>query len=138
MITIIDDQLLGAALRTGVASNDGELFTTGQWYVRLCQAVLGASGRPGVLSSPFAALPATARDQAIEALLELPDGIGLVSLRDLAAVIGRLRQRHQLNILAMEALAAAVRLEASIQISAAAPKLQRALEIEGRPCEIIA
>ncbi len=137
MITIVDDQQLGMALRDGLLPGAGELFTTGLWYVRLCQAALGASGRPGVLSSPFAALPANARDRAIEALLELPDGIGLVSLRDLAPVIGRLRQRHQLNILGMEALAAAVHLEAAVQISASSPRLQHALEIEGRPCEII-
>ena len=137
MITLVDDQQLGVALREGVSADSTELFTTGLWYVRLCQAVLGAVGRPGVLSAPFTTLPPAARDQAIEALIELPDGIGLVSLRDLAPIIGRLRQQHHLNILGMEALAAAVHLGASVRISASSPKLQHALEMEGRPCEVI-
>jgi len=81
-------------------------------------------------------LPPAARDRSIEALIELPDGIGLVSLRDLAPVIGRRRQQHQLNIVGMEALAAAVHLGASVRISASSPKLQRALEVKGRPCEV--
>lgn len=137
MIAIVDDQQLGVALREGVDPDSTELFTTGLWYVRLCQAVLGAVGRPGVLSTPFTTLPDDARARAIEALLELPDGIGLVSLRDLAPVIGRLRQRHHLNILGMEVLAAAVLLGAVVRISASSPKLQHALAIEGRGCEIV-
>jgi len=44
--------------------------------------------------------------------------------RDLAPVIGRPRQQHQLNILGMDALAAAVHLGASVRISASSPKLQ--------------
>jgi len=137
MITIVDDQLLGTALREGVSADPTELFTTGLWYVRLCQAVLGAVGRPGVLSAPFTALPPAARDRAIEALIELPDGIGLVSLRDLAPLIGRLRQQHQLNILGMEALAGAVHLGAAVRLSTSSPKLQHALEMEGRPSEVV-
>ena len=76
------------------------------------------------------------RDRAIRSLLELPDHIGLVSLRDLAPLIGQLRARHQLNILGMEALAAAVHLNASdddvtVELSARSPKLEEALAAEG-------
>ena len=138
MIQLIDDQLLGTVLRGDrPPRRRAQVFTTGYWYVRLCQAVLGAGGRTGVLSGPFAALPAEARDRATRRLLELPETVGLVSLRDLAPLIGQLRQRHDLNILGMEALAAAVQLEAATYLSAPSPRLQDALRAEGRRVEIV-
>jgi hypothetical protein len=113
------------------------VFTTGYWYVRLCQAVLGATDRTGILSGPFALLPPSARERAMQALLELPDFVGLLSLRELGPVIGRLRQRHNLNILGMEALAAAVHLDADVQLSASSPRLEEALRAEQRTVTII-
>jgi hypothetical protein len=70
-------------------------------------------------------------------LLELPDQIGLVSLRELAPVIGQLRNRHDLNILGMEVLAAAVHLEADVYLSAPSPRLQKALIRESRRARIM-
>jgi hypothetical protein len=70
-------------------------------------------------------------------LLELPDRIGLVSLRELAPVIGQLRNRHDLNILGMEVLAAAVHLEAEVYLSAPSPRLQEALVRESRHARIV-
>lgn len=132
MIQLVDDQLLGAVLRGHPRPNlDARVFTTGCWYVRLCQAVLTATTQPGKLSGPFLDLPEPARSRAIQTLLVLPDEIGLVSLRDLGPSIGRLRSRHQLNILGMEALAAAIHLEAHVHLSVNSPKLGAALEAEG-------
>lgn len=132
MIQLVDDQLLGTILRGNPPPNVGaQVFTTGYWYVRLCQAVLTATAQPGKLSGPFLDLPEPARSRAIDALLALPEEIGLVSLRDLGPSIGRLRARHQLNILGMEALAAAIHLGADVHLSAEAPKLEAALEDEG-------
>jgi hypothetical protein len=134
---LIDDQLLGAVLRGNRPPlQDAPVFTTGYWYVRLCQAVLGAADRTGVLSRSFAALPAPARDRAVRAVLELPEAIGLVSLRDLAPRIGQLRRRHDLNILGMEALAAALHLRAGVFLSAPSPRLAEALEQEGCRVEV--
>ena len=133
MTQLVDDQLLGQILRGAPAPRTGRpVFTTGYWYVRLCQAVLGAADRAGVLSGPFAALPRPARQRAMRALLELPDSIGLLSLRQLGPVIGQLRQRHNLNILGMEALAAAVLLQADVHLSASSPRLEEALRAEHR------
>jgi hypothetical protein len=129
---LVDDQLLGHLLRDGADPGDG-IYTTGYWYVRLCQAVLGAVDRTGVLSAPFAALRPNQRERAIHGLLELPPWIGLISLRSLAPRIGQLRQRHDLNVLGMEALAAAVELGADVHLSAASPKLEAALWTEGCP-----
>jgi hypothetical protein len=136
---LVDDQLLGAVLRgSPPPSPDDPLFTTGCFYVRLCQAVLSSDTAVGVLSSPFNALSEELQDRATSALLALPEEIGLVSLRELAPIIGRLRGRHALNILGMEVLAAAVYLEADVYLSAPSPRIVDALRREGRGVEIIA
>jgi hypothetical protein len=133
-VALVDDQALGAVLRGEVPSllTGRSLATTGCWYVRLCQAVLAATGRPGVLSGPFEQLPEARRRQAVEALIELPAEVELLSLRHLGPAIGRLRQRHPLNLLAGEAVAAANHLGADVFLSAPSPNLEQALEAEGR------
>ena len=86
--------------------------------------------RAGVLSRPFTELPLDLRERAVRVLLELPVAIGLVSLCDLAPLIGHLRRDHQLNILGMEALAAAKHLDADVHLSASSPLLEGALRRE--------
>ncbi len=141
MTLLVDDQLLSIVLRgealPGQLDSSGPIFTTGYWYVRLCQAAFGVADRPGALSAPFAALPPGRRAQALTAVLQLPGEIGLVSLRELAPVIGQLRVRHQLNILGIEAVAAAVQLGATVALSTTSPRLEAALAVEGRPVEIV-
>lgn len=129
----MDDQILGQVLRERPpkALRRRVLATTGYWYVRLCQAVLGAADRAGVLSRPFVDLPEPMRDRALAAVLELPEQIALVSLRELAPQMGRLRRRHALNVLGMEVLAAALHLEAEVFLSARSPQLEVALPAEG-------
>ena len=128
MTQLVDDQLFGESLRGGrPPKRRTPVLTTGCWYVRLCQAVLGAAERKGVLSGPFAALPRVARERPIHALIELPDEVGLLSLRDLGPRIGQLRQRHDLNILSIEALAAATQMEADVYLSVSSPRLEAAL-----------
>jgi hypothetical protein len=129
-VALIDDQHLGAVLRGRpprvLASK--ELYTTGYWYVRLCRAVLGAQARTGVLSRPFSDLPDEMRGRALAAALELPADIGLLSFRELGPTIAQLREHHQLNILSVEALAAATRLQAQVYLSAPSPQLEQALK----------
>jgi hypothetical protein len=129
---LIDDQLLGEVLRgrtpRSLAAKD--LYTTGYWYVRLCQAALGANERTGVLSRPFAELSPRLRDKALKAVLDLPDNIGMLCLRQLGPTIAQLRQHHQLNILGIEALAAASILGAHVFLSAPSPMLEAALKFE--------
>lgn len=140
MTLVVDDQLLSVVLRgeslPGHLDSSGPIFTTGYWYVRLCQAALGVADRPGALSAPCAALPPDRRERALAALLELPDEIGLISLRVLAPVIAQLRVRHRLNILSIEAVAAAVHLGATVALSVRSPRLEAALAAEGRAVEI--
>jgi hypothetical protein len=129
-VALIDDQILGQVLRgrtpKGLASK--QLFTTGYWYVRLCQAVLSANDRVGKLSGPFAELPPDLRHTALKTLLELPEEIGLVSLRELGPVIAQLRNQHHLNILSIEALAAAKVLQAQVFLSVPSPMLEEAMK----------
>jgi len=131
-VALIDDQFLGQVLRgrTPESVATKQLYTTGYWYVRLCQAVLGANERTGVLSRPFAELSPPMRDKALRAVLDLPDNIGMLSLRQLGPTIAHLRQHHQLNILGIEALAAASLLGAHVFISAPSPVLESALKFE--------
>jgi hypothetical protein len=135
---LVDDQLLSGILRGGSPPKRGaSVFTTGYWYVRLCQALLGAADRGGALSGPFIALPSPVRERAMQALLELPESVGLLSLRELGPVIGQHRRRHDLNILGVEALAAAIQLDADVYLSAASPRLETALRAEGRRVTIV-
>ena len=132
-VALIDDQLLGAVLRGQPPRvlKAKELYTTGYWYVRLCQAVLGAQERAGVRSRPFVDLPDGMRERALAAVLELPAEIGLLSLRELGPTIAQLRQHHPLNILSIEALSAATSLQATVYLSAPSPQLEQALRAAG-------
>lgn len=130
-VHLVDDRELSRRLRTASGAVE-EVYTTGCWYVRLCQAV--AASRGGMLSAPLLQLSPARREAALRAILELPSAIGLVSLRDLAPRIGRLRTQHQLNLLSAEALAAAIHLEAEVHLSSAAPGLEAALQAHG--CQV--
>jgi hypothetical protein len=133
VIWLVDDGHLGRILRgqpsVSIGSDD-TVATTGLWYVRLCQAV-SAREHTGTLSSPFAAMSADQRARALAAVMQLPEQIDLPSLRTLGPLIGALRARHALNLLATEALAASVLLDATVLLSAPSPRLRAAVLIEG-------
>jgi len=88
---LIDDQLLAAHLRGRWSPDDPDTYTTGYWYVRLCTAV--ALARGGSLAGPFEALPPHRRAAARRAVLSLPDHVRLLSLRELAPLMGSLATR---------------------------------------------
>lgn len=118
MTVLVDDQLLAAHLRgvPMIGERRGPVFTTGYWYVRLGLALGRQTG--GRLSGPFLALPHALRRRALAAVLELPEEIGLLSLRRLGPVISELAPRHgPMNALAREALAAAVTLRADVAMA---------------------
>lgn len=139
MTQLIDDRILASLLQGEAPPEPGQpVYTTGCWYVRLCQAAL-SSTVSGTLSGSFAELPPKLIPQALHSLLELPEEIGLVSLRTLAPLIGRLRSHHrQLNLLSVEALAAALHLNADVYLLTPSPPLQQALAVEGRQAVIMA
>lgn len=126
---VIDDQLLLAVL-SDTAPDDitaavarGEVFTTGSWYYRLGRAVSTGTGA-GALSGRFKALDDSVRHRVLTALEELPDQIGLLSLRVVVPVMQALAVTRPLNFLNAEALGAALLLDASIAVTVDAPLLR--------------
>jgi hypothetical protein len=115
--SLVDDRLLVARLvgervrlpRAGVA-------TTGYWYYRACRAAV--AGGAGQLSGPFAQLPRDEQSAAIAALLALPDDLELPETRLLVPEMVGVHERHpQLNVVNVEAVAAAHLLAARVLLS---------------------
>ena len=126
---VIDDQVLLAVLSdtapddiTAAVAN-GEVFTTGSWYYRLGRAVTAGTGT-GALSGRFQALDISVRQRVWASLEDLPDQIGLLSLRVVVPVMQALAATRTLNFLNAEALGAALLLDASIAVTVDAPLLR--------------
>lgn len=141
---VIDDHLLLSVLLddepTELRPRGARVFTTGLWYHRLCRSLTDHAVR-GVLSRALGAADDAVAAGAIEALTGLPDAVGLVSLRDLAWPMARLvDQGVRLNLMSLEALAAAQHLGAEICLSAGDqnPLLVAAAGTRGTPVRLIA
>ena len=138
MNVIVDDHLLREILLEQEpkwlrrARRGGQVLTTGCWYYRLCSAWHDDS-ITGSLSGPIAALPAGLQSGVIEQVIRLPESIGLISMHDLAWTASRLGRIHGLNLLAAEALAAAVHSNSVIATAASnlSPRLREAAAREG-------
>jgi len=117
LTVVVDDQTLFGLLRQLVTWPDDRVFTSGCWYLRLCQAVVRGSG--GALSRPLLSLPLSRRDAAIRAVLDLPAQIELLSWREVAPVMASQRAGpgRGLNLLSREALAVATILEAEVIVA---------------------
>ena len=141
-MVVVDDALLLAVL-TGQSFGPlaplmaeaarGELFTTGSWYWRLARAL--ANPGTGALSRVLVTMSDEEQRQAETALRELPDEIGLLSLRRLVPVMRALP--GQLNLLTAEAVAAAVVLNARIVVTTDSPLLAQAARSAGVTVEVI-
>lgn len=120
-VVLLDDRLLIEELLVGLDAGrrSPQLYTSAYWYYRACRAaVIGAGGH---LSGPFEQLPTAQQEQAILSLLELRDDIGLPDPRALVPAMARVAGRHaQLNLLNVEATAAALVLGAEVWLSPAA------------------
>lgn len=120
---LIDDHLvlrtlLGEAPERLVDSG-ARLFTTGLWYHRLCRA-LTDDAVTGVLSRMLGDVEPAVGAGVVAQVAELPDEIGLVSLRALGWPMGELlHDGPRPNLLSLEALAAARYLDAEIVLAAA-------------------
>jgi hypothetical protein len=90
------------------------VFTTGHWYLRLCQAVVRGAG--GALSRPILTLPPPQREAALQAVLELPGDIEMLSWREVAPMMASQLEGagRGLNLLSREALAVASLLHAEV------------------------
>lgn len=116
MNVVLDDRLLIEELLVGSRRPGVQLHTTAYWYYRACRAaVLGAGGH---LSGPFRELEPQDQERAISAMLQLPNDIGLPDTRQLVPLMVEIAGRHpKLNLLNLEAVAAARALAATIWLS---------------------
>ena len=114
LTVLVDDQTLSSLLREDRPWADEEVFTTGHWYLRLCQAVV--RGAEGTLSGPLLALPAPHRERALRSILELPEAVKILSWRVVAPLMASQLDGpgRGLNLLSREALAAASVLHARV------------------------
>jgi hypothetical protein len=116
-VALLDDHLL---LHVLLAADDatplveGRLATTGLWYHRLGRALI-ASPVVGAMSRHLGDIDEDIAARAIAAVTSLPDEIDLLSLRTLAGPMARLvAEGSRLNLLSLEAIAAAEHLGARI------------------------
>jgi hypothetical protein len=135
---LIDDHLLREVLLEREPGwlrrvrRGGQISTTGSWYYRLCGA-LQEPDIAGALSGPIAELPAELRSGVVERVMRLPDQIRLLSMRELAWSASGLGRRYGLNLMAAEALGAAIAKHAAIATLGPnlPPRLAAAADAEG-------
>ncbi len=115
---LVDDHLLlrvlledePPSLRHGTAT----LATTGLWYHRLCRA-LADDAVIGSISRRLGGVDDAVATAVLAAVIDLPETIEVVSLRTLGWPMGALvHAGARLNLLSLEALAAARHLSAEI------------------------
>lgn len=140
---VVDDHLLFRILLDDeppeLRVSGAQIFTTGLWYHRLARA-LGHRAVAGTLSRSLGSADPTIAASAIGAVTTLPDTIGLLSLRELAWPMARLLDHGvRLNLLSLEALAAAERLgaELCLAVEDENPPLLAAARDRGRPTRVI-
>jgi len=137
--SVIDDRLLIARLvGERVRLPRDALFTTSLWYYRACRAAV--AGGSGQLSGPFARLATEEQAIAIAAMLSLPDDVALPDPRLLVPEMVAMHQRHaQLNLMNLEAAAAARLLDARVLLSprAAEGVLPHVLRAEGLAWKVV-
>ena len=120
---LVDDHILLSMLLDdepeGLRPAGGAIATTGLWYHRLCRALANQTV-VGLLSRRLGGIDAVAASDVIASVVDLPPTIELVSLRELGWPMGELVSGGiRLNLLSLEAVAAARHLGAEICLAAA-------------------
>jgi hypothetical protein len=110
---LLDDE--PSTLRPAAAT----IATTGLWYHRLCRAVADAAV-VGSISRRLGAVDDVVASGVLSAVVDLPDTIEMVSFRTLGWPMGELvHAGARLNLLSLEALAAARHLSADVCLAEA-------------------
>lgn len=141
-VALLDDHLLLAVLLAPPGDAplfDGRIATTGLWYHRLGRALL-ASPVLGAMSRRLGDIDDHLSAGAIAAVTSLPDHIELVSLRTLAGpMAGLIGDGARLDLLSLEAVAAAQHLGATIHLAADDVNAPLVAEAERRhiPVEVV-
>jgi hypothetical protein len=117
----------------------GTVATTGLWYHRLCRALVDHAVI-GAMSRSLGNVEAGLASRAVQAVIELPETIELISLRNLGWSMAELLSIGvRLNLLSLEALAAAEHLGADLCLASADenPPLCEAAALRGVRVRII-
>ncbi|HWE66358.1 MAG TPA: hypothetical protein VG298_06910 [Acidimicrobiales bacterium] len=140
---VVDDHLLLRMLLddepTALRPSGARVLTTGLWYHRLCRAVSSPTVE-GALSRRIGDADPSVGAATVRAITALPDTVGLLSLRELAWPMARLLSDGvRLNLLSLEALAAAEHLDAELCLAAVDenPQLLAAAHGRGTPTRLI-
>ncbi len=140
---VVDDHLLVRILLddepTDLRPAGGRILTTGLWYHRLCRAV-AVQAVTKTLSRSLGSADPELGAAATRAVVDLPHTIGVLSLRDLAwPMAGLLADGVRLNLLSLEALAAAEHAAADLCLAPADDNrpLRSAADARGTRCRIV-
>jgi hypothetical protein len=120
-----------------VQLGSGEVFTTSSWYYRLGRAAFSGSGS-GALSGPLASIDRDVRQRVLSELRDLPEDVGLLHPRVVVPVMFALRLRRPLNVLTVEALAAALLVGGGLLVTTEAPFLLAGASELGVSYEVLA
>ena len=141
---LVDDHLLLRILLNDRSADTGigvaRISTTGLWYHRLCRALTNSTVS-GVLSRSLGSADPALGASTTRAVTELPETINLISLRELAWPMAQLLSDGvRLNLMSLEALAAAEQLGAEICLAIADenPQLIAAAQQRGIPTRLVA
>ncbi len=120
---VVDDHLLLAVLLgrepTALGLSGSRIATTGLWYHRMCRAVTDSTV-VGSMSRRLSGLAPAAASAAIASVVRLPADIEMVSLRTLGWPMAELLSGGlRLNLLSLEAIAAARVIDAEICLAEA-------------------
>ena len=120
---LVDDHLLLEVLLgrepTALRPGDARIATTGLWYHRLCRAVIDSTV-VGSMSRRLSGLAPAAASAVIASVVRLPEGVEMVSLRTLGWPMAELLSGGlRLNLLSLEAIAAARVIDAEICLAPA-------------------
>lgn len=119
---VVDDHLLLRVLLddepTALRPDGAALLSTGLWYHRLCRALSDAAVM-GSMSRRLGSVDEAVASRVLAEVISLPGSIELISLRTLGWPMGMLvNAGARLNLLSLEALAAARHLSAEICLAA--------------------
>jgi len=120
---VVDDHLLLRILLGDeppeLRPRGGRISTTGLWSHRLCRA-LADTTVTGAMSRSLGDIDPSRAAAVVSAVVTLPDSIGLSSLRVLAWPMAQLiTEGVRLNLMSLEALAAAQHLDADVCLAEA-------------------
>jgi hypothetical protein len=122
-VVLVDDHLLLELIfdrpPEGLGLAGQSVSTTGLWYHRLCRAVANQTVT-GAMSKSLGNIDHKLAAVAVSSIVELPGSISMASLRSLGWPMATLLGSGvRLNLMSLEALAAAVQLGADICLAEA-------------------